>query len=83
MRREAGQLLVSVPVCVFEFASGAAVFAGSADKSSVEGGEIDGGVCFAAQLEPCAFAGVQLLGRAGYLQLCNGRILPLLVLLED
>lgn len=86
VRRDAGQLLVSVPVCGFEFASGAAAFAGvwgSADKSFVE--EIDGGVCFAAhvELEPCAFEGAQLLGRAGYLQLGNERSLPLSVLLED
>lgn len=80
-----GQWAVSVVVTetVWEFAYGAAVSAGgvgTADRSSVGGGETGGGVNFAASgaLEPCAFVGVvpESAGWTGSLHLCNGRGLP-------
>lgn len=68
---------------VREFASGAAVSAGgvgTVDRSSVGGGETDGGVNFAASvaLEPCAFVVVvqESAGWTGSLHLCNGKGLP-------
>lgn len=68
---------------VWEFASGAVVFAGrvrTVSNSSVEGGETDGGVNSAALkvLEPCVFVVVVLesAGWIGFLHLCNGKRLP-------
>lgn len=68
---------------VWEFASGAVVFAGgvgTADRSSAGGGETDGGVNFAASvaLEPCVFVVVFLESarQTGSLHLCNGEGVP-------